>query len=309
MSVHAMTNDISLARKALHEGALLLRAPHLKTLSITGKDRQTWLNGVITCDLAPRRAGEAAYGFAVAKNGKLLAELFLLLDDKRILLGAADDRIELLAEHFDKYVIMEDVTIEDASDEVSWLFAHGPEAPQWVAPSRAHGAIAAGSVDMSGKGGALLTFEKAALDEILVRLQKEPNVVETEMDIWDKLRVEIGIARWGIDFNQENYPQEASLEHLGVSFQKGCYLGQEAVFMLQMRGHVKKKIVKLAVDDAEPLAITTEIHAPDGANVGVLTSTTENPDKPGMLALGYVKWKQSTAGTELVVAGRKAVVA
>lgn len=309
MSKHAMTNDISQARKALHEGALLLQAPHLKTLSITGKDRQTWLNGVITCDLAPRRAGDAAYGFAVAKNGKLLAELFLLLDDNRILLGANHDRIELLAEHFDKYVIMEDVTIEEASDEVSWLFAHGPQAATLVAPAKAHGAIAAGNVDMSGKGGALLAFEKATLDEILVRLQKEPNVVETEMGIWDKLRVEIGLARWGIDFNEENYPQEAALEHLGVSFQKGCYLGQEAVFMLQMRGHVKKKIVKLAVEGTEPLAITTEIHTPEGAVVGSLTSSTEDPDKPGMVALGYVKWKQSTAGTELVVGGKKAVVA
>jgi tRNA-modifying protein YgfZ len=304
-----MTNDISRARKALHEGALLLRAPHLKTLSITGKDRQTWLNGVVTCDLAPRRAGDAVYGFAVAKNGKLLAELFILLDDKQILVGAASERIELLAEHFDKYVIMEDVTIEAPAQEVSWVLAHGPEASRLVALARAHGAIAAGSVDMSGKGGALLALEKATVDDIVTRLQKEPVVEEVELANWDKLRVEIAIPRWGVDFNEENYPQEASLEHLGVSFQKGCYLGQEAVFMLQMRGHVKKKIVKLNIEGSEPLAITTEIHGADGATVGSLTSTTENPEASGMWALGYVKWKQSPAGTELLVAGRKAIVA
>lgn len=249
------------------------------------------------------------YGFAVAKTGKLLAELFILLDDNQILLGVAHDRIELLAEHFDKYVIMEDVTIETPAEDVSWVFAHGPNAAPLVSLARAHGAIAAGSVDMSGKGGALLALEKTTLDHVVTRLGKEALVEEIDLAIWDKLRVEIGLARWGVDFNEENYPQEASLEHLGVSFQKGCYLGQEAVFMLQMRGHVKKKIVKLAVEGAEPLAIATEIHAPENAVVGSLTSSTENPDQTGTLALGFVKWKHSPAGTELLVAGRKAVVA
>ncbi|MBK9266863.1 MAG: hypothetical protein IPM54_44680 [Polyangiaceae bacterium] len=125
---------------------------------------------------------------------------------------------------------------------------------------------------------------------------------------WDQLRVEIGLPRWGVDFNDDNYPQEASLEHLGVSFQKGCYLGQEAVFMLQMRGHVKKKIVRLEIDGVENVPAATEIALPDSKPVGTITSTASSPVKPSILALGYVKWKQREAGTELLVAGRKAVV-
>lgn len=305
-----MTTDTDLPRRALHEGALVLRAPTLGTLVVTGKDRQTWLNGMVTCDLAKLRAGEGAYGFAVAKNGKLLAELFIVVDDGRILMGVASDRLESLAQHFDKYVIMEDVTIEDESANHSWVLAHGPHAANLLALARAHGAVAAAAVDMTSKGGAIFVLEPNSAETILERLQKEKPgpVVLADETIWDKLRVEIGVPRWGVDFNDENYPQEAALEHLGVSFQKGCYLGQEAVFMLQMRGHVKKKIVKLVVEGAETISNAAEIKGPDGATVGTITSTVSSPDKPEVLALGYVKWKLTPKGTELVVEGRKAVV-
>lgn len=306
-----MLTDTDLAlRRALHEGALFLRASTLGTLTVTGKDRQTWLNGMVTCELANRRAGEGAYGFAVAKNGKLIAELFILVEDNRILIGALREKIEMLAEHFDKYVIMEDVTLEDTSADVSWIVAHGPHAPKLVALARAHGALAAASVDLTGKGGALFALEPALESKVLDRLQKEKEAPVALADdaSWDKLRVEIGVPRWGIDFNDENYPQEASLEQLGVSFQKGCYLGQEAVFMLQMRGHVKKKIVRLSIEGNDPIATKAEITTPEGSAIGTITSAVADVDKPAVWALGYVKYKQSPKGTELRVAGRKALV-
>ncbi len=305
------TNNIAVSRRALYEGALILRAPALGTLAITGKDRQTWLNGLVTCDVAPRRPGDGVYGFAVGKNGKIMAELRILLDGDRILIGMPRERIEGLMQHFDRYVIMEDVTIEDVSAEVTWALAHGPFAPNLVALARAHGAVAAASVDMSGKGGALVALDPANADAVIARLLKEKGApVELGDDTaWNRLHVEVGLAEWSVDFSDENYPQEASLENLTVSFQKGCYLGQEAVFMLQMRGHVKKKIVRLDIEGDGDIAAPTEITAPDGTSVGSVTSSAPNPDKPAVIALGYVKWKHAPTGTELSVAGRKAVVA
>ena len=306
-----MSTDTDFAsRRALHEGALILRRPDLGTLAITGKDRQTWLNGMVTCDLATRRPGDGAYGFAVGKNGKLIAECFIVVDEERILIGVVHDRLELLTQHFDKYVIMEDVTIEDVTTSFAWALAHGPYAPNLVAVARAHGAAAAASADMTSKGGALLVLENDSAEAILQRLQNEKGapVTMTDDNTWNQLRVEIGVPRWGIDFNDDNYPQEAALEDLGVSFQKGCYLGQEAVFMLQMRGHVKKKIVKLEIEGSDSVALSTGITSPDGTGIGTVTSTAQSPDKPNVVALGYVKWKQSSTGTELLVAGRKAIV-
>ena len=69
---------------------------------------------------------------------------------------------------------------------------------------------------------------------------------------WDVVRVRAAVPRFGVDFDETTYPQEAALETRAVSFQKGCYLGQEIVCMLEMRGHVKRKLVSLAVAVSEP---------------------------------------------------------
>ncbi|MRG96464.1 YgfZ/GcvT domain-containing protein [Polyangium spumosum] len=309
-------HDLSTLRRALHEGALLLRAPELGTLSIRGKDRQTWLNGMITCDLAPLKAGQGAYGFAVQKTGKILAELRVLIDDDHILVSAPRDRIGALTEHFDHYVIMEDVELEDTSAEVAWIVAHGPAAKELPALARAHGALAAASMDMSGKGGAVFAFEPAKVDAALERLaQKElgqqgsaPVLVADEAS-WEALRVEIGLGRWGKDYTDENYPQEASLEPYAVSFQKGCYLGQEVVFMLQARGHAKKKLVPISIEGDAELAPSAEITDAAGKVIGNVTSVAKGPDAGRVVALAYVKYKHATKGTALLVAGRAAVVA
>ncbi len=304
--------DLPTLRRALHEGALLRRAPELGTLVVRGKDRQTWLNGMITCDVAPLKSGQGAYGFAVAKTGKILAELHVLFDDDRILLGAPRDRIEALTAHFDHYVIMEDVELEDASAVVAWALAHGPGGKDLASLARAHGALAAAPVDMSGKGGALFAFELAQIDGALDRLQRKGSsapVLLGDDPSWDALRVEIGLGRWGKDFTDENYPQEASLEELAVSFQKGCYLGQEAVFMLQMRGHVKKKLVPIVIEGAAPVPVSAEITGPEGKVIGAVTSFAVGPEGDRVLALGFVKYKHATNGRALSVSGWPAVVA
>ena len=122
---------------------------------------------------------------------------------------------------------------------------------------------------------------------------------------WEVLRVEQNVARFGVDFDDQNYPQEASLEDRAVSFTKGCYLGQETVFMLENRGHVKKRIVQLlAVGDVSP---GDKIALPDGTEIGRVTSRALRT--PGQhLALGWVKYKQAKAETEVVIGNAKATV-
>ena len=302
-------SDLSVLRRALLDGAFLLSAPELGTIVVSGKDRQTWLNGIATCDLAPLKAGQGAFGLAVSKTGKVLSPLYVLLEEQQLLIGAPRDLVEGLISHFDRYVIMEDVELEDASGRVSWAFAHGPASKELPSLARAHGAIAASAVDTSGKGGALFAFETANADGTLRRLEKPSKMVVVGDDAaWEVLRVEIGCPRWGVDFTDENYPQEASIETLAVSFQKGCYLGQEAVFMLQNRGHVKKRLMPLSVTGDEPIPPGASIQLPDGTSVGAITSVTKSPNEPSLFAIGFVKYKHAVAGTSLLVAGRPAVV-
>jgi folate-binding protein YgfZ len=109
-----------------------------------------------------------------------------------------------------------------------------------------------------------------------------------------------------MDFGDKTYPQEAALEKIAVSFSKGCYLGQEVVCRLEMRGHVIKKIVPLLVAGSDPPPHGTEVHSAEGKLLGTVTSATAGSE--GAVALAMVRVDFTEPGRELSVAGRKATV-
>ena len=307
-------------RRALREGALVQAMPELGTLIVTGSDRQTWLNGLVTCDLAPQKPLPAgakpappaggAYGLNVGKTGKIFAEVWIVIAADRIYVGALRERVEQLRELFDRHLIMEDAEVEDASGEHAWVFAHGPRSADLAAAGRAAGAEAA-IVDWTGLGGALLVAPRqaeGAVLEALLAAGEAGAVLPVTAAAWDVLRVENNVPRFGVDFDDQNFPQEASIEERAVSFSKGCYLGQETVFMLQARGHAKKRLGQLAVEGEGGVPAGAAIALPEGAAVGEVTSQVEDPRGKGLLALGYVKYKHAVQGTALRIAGRAAEI-
>lgn len=300
----AAMNDVATQRAALHDGALLLDEAGLGTLVTTGSDRAKWLNGMVTCDVAALRPGDGALGLAVAKTGKLLAELALVADDAAIYVALPRDRAEWMQAHLDRHLIMEDAVVVDASADHAWLVAHGPAAADVVAAAREAGAVAA-LVDRTGRGGAVVVAKASAREAVraavLERLGARGALATP--DAWDALRVEEGVGRFGVDFDEENYPQEASLERRAVSFSKGCYLGQEAVFMLEKRGHARKRLMRLSLEGEGALPVGAEIALADGTVVGALSSQAPGPSG-GTLALGHVKFKHAEADTAVQVAGR-----
>jgi hypothetical protein len=304
----ACMKDLADQRRALREAALVRRADELGTLAITGSERQSWLNGMVTCDLAPLAPGGGAYGLSVAKSGKILAEVWVVLAEETIYVGALRERVALLRETFDRYLIMEDAEVGDASDERCWILGAGPRSADVVAAGRGAGADGA-LADWTGFGGAALVAPREAAEAVLAATLAREGVLPATLPAWDVLRVERNVPRFGVDFDDQSYPQEASLEDRAVSFNKGCYLGQETVFMLQMRGHAKKRLVQIEIEGEEDVAAGAEIALPDGTAVGTVTSRVKNPREPGVIALGHVKYKHAKAGVPLQVAGRAALVA
>ena len=119
---------------------------------------------------------------------------------------------------------------------------------------------------------------------------------------WEAVRIEHGLPRFGVEFDTTHYPQEAALEKLAVSFQKGCYLGQEVVYMLQERGHVKRKLVPLDLDGGELPGVGAAVTTAAGEAVGEIRSATLGPSSGKPVAIAMVKWAQAKPGTELSVA-------
>ena len=294
------TSRFDAERRAAAQGALLHPRPDLAAFAVTGKDRLSWLNGLVTQDVGKLAAGAGAYALAVGKTGKILAELWIVAADDRVHVIALRDRAPMIREHFDKHLIMEDAEIGDLADR-GVLFLHGPLARDLVVEARVLGADAA-MVDWTGRRDAAVVLGDV---ESALLARAGAAGARASDEAWDAIRVEQGVPRFGVDFDDQNLPQEASLERLAVCFTKGCYLGQETVFMLEKRGHAKKRLMRLALEGTG-LTPGVEIVLPEGgAPIGTLTSVTETASGAA-IGLGYVKFKHATADAALVVGGHPA---
>lgn len=273
------------------------------TIQVTGEDRQSWLNGLVTCNLAPLQPGQGAYGLATSKVGKILADLDIVILPERILLSCPSSQSTALLTSFERYLVMEDVELQDVSDRYTWFFLHG-----------ARSAEAARLLEKE-HGGTIVDLDRTGLHDIAWVMAADRGEqalagirrIAVPLTEYDWLRIQEGAPVFGIDFNDNHYPQEASLEKRAVSFCKGCYLGQEVICRLEMRGHVHRRLAVLHIEGNELPTHGAPVLV-EGMEVGNLTSASWSPQHQKTLALALLKFASSSPGTLLEVNGRKAIV-
>ncbi len=268
---------------------LVVRANELEVIVVRGADRITWLNGLLTCNVANLSPGQAAYGLSVTQKGRIQGDMAVFVDEDSVLLAVPGSAREELVSAFDRYLVMEDA--EMSSEPYAVWRAHGPRAGELVGAPGLTSKAKVAALDWTGLGGALvLALEGAvpAVEDQLAELATRLGGGMGDEQAWEALRLELGVPRFGVDFDKSTYPQEAVLERRAVSFDKGCYLGQEVVCMLEMRGHVKRKLVPLSLDAGDPPAKGTEVHDSSGKKVGEITSSVARPEG-GALALAMLK--------------------
>lgn len=294
--------------RAVRETVLVVRNEDRAALVVRGGERSTWLNGLVTCDLTKLAPADGAYGLLVEKKGKIQTDLVIVPGPDALVLSVPQALREATFATLDHYLVMEDAELEQVDMAFWWL--HGPKATALAATlALPH----TGNVDVLGSGGAVVAVPLAEADEVATRLAREAAAiggVVTDDDGWNAVRIEAGLPRFGVEFDATLYPQEASLEKLAVSFSKGCYLGQEVVYMLENRGHAKKKLVPLDIDvDGDLLpAVGSPVTTPAGDAIGEVKSAVVGPVSGKPVAIAMVKWAQTKAGTELRADGKLARV-
>jgi folate-binding protein YgfZ len=293
--------------EAARQSALAVPLRDLATLVVTGKDRISWLNGMLTCDLVKRAPGAAAYGLAVARNGRVMVDLVVVVDDggERAVVAVPATAIEALRQHLDHYLVMEDVEMAPETDRFEAWGVHGPRSGDALEAAQAAGAVG-GLLDRTGLGGA---FVLAPVDHGAAVRDALASVAALGDEAgWEALRLERAVPRFGVDFDDKTYPQEAQLEKSAVSFDKGCYLGQEVVCMLELRGHVKRKLASVVFEGGEPPARGAAVTDEAGAPVGEVTSAAASPMLGKAVALAMVKRAFAEAGKHVLVGGARAEV-
>lgn len=268
--------------EAARAGALCVPETGRVTLRVSGKDRADWLNGLLTCDTAKVVPGRGALGLFLTKTGKILTDVYVVASNEALYLGVNGPKAEEIHAVLDKMLVMEDAELELRKD-LAWYTLHGPLASD---AANELDSVAAGSIDFTGLGGAACVLAQPVQNLPL-------NVaLGTEAD-WLALRIEKGFPLYGVDYGSEDNPHEASLDQLAVSWEKGCYLGQEVVYMQGKRGRVKRHVVTLALEgDAVPEVGDPVLDA-EGKPAGNVTSAARSDALGGPVVLARVTGEPS----------------
>lgn len=297
---------IDAASQAARSGALLVQEPDRRVVSVTGADRVTWLNGVVTCDVAALGAGQAGFGLLLSKLGKIQTDFYVLASDAALLLACAPGTLDVASADLERMLVMEDAELLRPATEQTCFALHGPRSAELADAAKRLAGVAAGTLDRTGLGGAVLLVARAGADAILRELVGL-GAVAASASAWQTLRVERRIGLFGVDYGAADNPHEAGLDRVAVAWNKGCYLGQEVVFMQDARGKLKRRLVQIDVDGAPPPAGTLVL-TPEGETAGEVTSSAESSVSGAAVALARLKAPHFEPGARLAVGAARATV-
>ena len=240
-------------------------------VEVRGDDAASWLQGQLTNDVRAATKDAAILALVVDVKGKVVGDLWTLrTGDDGFLLAVGGGHVDDVVERLDVFVIMEDVELRRRPD-LSLVSVVGP-AP---VPLGASGGLRFSSERFPGETGSEWVVPTDGLPGLVAALR--PVARELDEAGWEAHRISRGAPRFGVDFDHRHFPQEAGLRDRAVSFDKGCYLGQEVVCMLEMRGKLKRRLARIE-GPTDPGAPGQEVCDEDGKVVGVVGSSAGTRD-------------------------------
>ena len=279
--------------EALRSRAAWLDLSGRGVIVVTGEDRARLLHALCTNDIERLKPGESCYAFFLNAQGRILADANILCRAEDFLIDTEPETRASLYQHIDRYIIADDVTLEDASERLAVIALEGPEA-----------------LSMETEGAARLTFTgEPGLRYFIPRDQKAELIAQLEKADTEAARVvrmEHAKPRYGEDITEAHLAQETQQMH-ALSFSKGCYLGQEIVERVRSRGLVHRLLVGLNINTQNIPAPGTPVAA-SGNEIGKLTSVALSPALGTCVAMAYVRREQADPGTKLLVNGSLAEV-
>jgi len=260
---------------------------------MTGSDRLRYLNGQLTNDLNALVLGQAMYAFALTAKGKLAGDLYLRAVNDAFLIDAPAELRDSLLARLERYVVADDVAIEDVTEQFYlWHFLEP------LAPAETPSGVIRNESSRFRRAGTDLFFAAEPAVPAGVEPAEPLGAAEAET-----LRVEAAMPKWGHELDENVLPQELGLDELAISYTKGCYLGQEVVSRIKSVGHVNRRLVKLRPLEGPALrpglALTAAGQPAPAA--GSVTSVAPLPVGGQVYALGFARRTLAEPGNRLGV--------
>lgn len=293
--------------------------PERVLISVSGRDRVRWLNGMVSNNIRDLAAEHGVYAFVLNPQGNILGDLYVFNRGESLLIEIERGQLETLLPTLRKYVIMDKVEFEDLSDKTAVSGLSGPKSGDVLASLgliEELGPLQLADVNWNGitvtvvrgDNPSFLNYElwvPAEQADSLWNASLHAGGIEVHDKTLETFRILCGIPKVGQDTREKTLPQETGQER-ALNFNKGCYIGQEIVERIRSRGAVHRAFVGFEVEGPVP-APGTKVQS-EGKDVGEITSIAAEPLKGKRLALGYLR-REFMAPEKTLTAGEAKVKA
>lgn len=287
--------DLDLEYASIRKGCVIFDAPHMGTLKITGQDRASFLNNMLTNKVDDLKPNTGIRSFWLNLKGRIEADIRIAQHENHMLLALDRHLCPHTATTLESFLFSEDVQIRNISDESHRLSIHGPTSTNLLAQASDdhkstlaklqalneldHAQITIESIavdvqrdDLTGETGYELCLPRDWLETVYTRLldiaHNDPSL-KARPTGWlaiNAARIEAGRPLYHIDFTEANLPIESGVFDSRVSLTKGCYLGQEIVARMHARNACTKQVVAIKLDEERITTEHPEIHQPTGGS-------------------------------------------
>lgn len=291
--------------QGLLQGAGVFDLGYRTFVRVSGKDRIRWLNGMITQAVKFMAPGQVAYTLVLNAQGRIQGDADVYCHEDVLFLETDRTQVERLVGHLRRFIIMDDVKLEETDSSITSIGVAGPLARETLASLGAP-VPDAGSF-ASGKLGGIDVMVAHAYSPAVPRFEMHV-AADRAAEVWnaltaagatvcglesvEALRVLEGVPLYDVDFSDKHLPQEVNLQR-ALNFTKGCYIGQEIVERIRARASVHRSLRQFDLSGEAPrLAPGEKLELrTGGAAVGELTSTAaiRLPELTKNLALGVAR--------------------
>lgn len=293
------------------EGRPWISADPRGIIAVSGSEAVQFLNGMVTNDLAKLAEDSSVLAAFPNAKGRLMAVARVSREDGRFIFETEDSTYESVLANLERFTMAGDFQVEDLTESLSVVSVRGGKSAEVI--EAALGKAPGEDCDLTGLGFrgsrvvALPSVRAAGFDlriatdlkDPLIERLKEAGAVEPDELVSDVLRIESGIPKFGVDMDNETVVPEVGLEGM-ISYEKGCYIGQEVIARIHFRGKVAKELKGLVFDAPEALVNRgDELVSQEGKNAGIVTSKAYSPALEKHIAMAYVRSAFAANGTEL----------
>jgi len=301
---------------AVQTHAGLIDLAHVGTVSFEGPDARRFCNGMFTNNIRDLQPGQCGRSAMCDDRGRVLGLLDILCTDSDRFEGVLEGvSAEWFESRYGMYIVFDDVEME-VSQSGPWVLSlQGPQSAAVLekaglpTPEKGHHSVSEDGIrivdkDRSGLGGFDLIVDTEAASPLWDRILSA-GCTPFGHDTLERLRIEHGRARWPVDGTEKSLVHELGIDTEVCNFNKGCYLGQEVINRVDVKGQINKKIHKILLDAKAEDVLGASVML-DDAEVGTITSATDAGT--GTIALAVIRKRAWGEGQEVTISTAEGAV-